>query len=161
MSYTPLKNGRPQIVISSLLFSCAAVAVIFYALEIGHEFVLQIIAVLTAAAAISVTARYGLMTFTYTLDKDGFKVIRTHMITRHSKTVCSISYESAVAVIPKAPMKEIRGKYGKIIKRHNYCVNMFPETAYYYIFDFGDNLHIIEFEANSAFYDMVKLFTNN
>jgi len=161
VSYTPLKNNKPPIVISLLLFLCAAAAIIFYALRIGHDFILQIIAVITSAAAISVTARYGLTTFTYTLDKDGFRVIRTHMITGNSKTVCSISFEAAVSVIPKAPMKEIRNKYGKIMKRYNYRVNMFPETQYYYIFDFGGSLHIIEFEANSAFLDMVKLFTNN
>jgi|GEM_PF-2947262 len=164
MSYTPLKNNRPPIVISVLLFLCAASSVIFFALNIGIVLILQLIIVITVTAAGFITARYGMSGYTYILERDlsldriqRLKVIKTFGMRR--TTVCSIPLTTAVAVIPKVPMSEIRAKYGRINRRFNYNTNMFPEKSYYYIFDYnGDGkIDIIEFEANAEFYDTLKL----
>jgi len=164
MSYTPPKNNRPPIVISILLFLCAASSVIFYSLNIGIVLILQLIIVIAVSAAGFITARYGLSSYTYIIERDlsldrvqRFKIIKTQANRR--RIICDISLTTAIAVIPKAPMAEIHAKYGRINRKFNYNVNMFPESSYYYIFDYnGDGkTDIIEFEGNEDFSELLKL----
>jgi hypothetical protein len=83
------------------------------------------------------------------------------MLDKTAKVVCNVSFSTPAKVIKKAPMKEIKKKYGKISRKFNYCVNMFPDTPYYYIFEIEDTLNIIEFEASDEFLSIIKMFTNN
>lgn len=156
MTYTPLKKNKPSIVISLILFICAGVCLIFDGLGIGYSLILQLITVITAVAAIFITARYTLSNFTYKLTRfddiersPSFAVIKSQGT--KNKQVCNLSLLTAIAVVPKAPLKEIEYKYGKITRRFNYCVNMFPEKSYYYIFEFNGSISTIEFESNSDF----------
>ena len=160
MSFTPLKNNRPPIVISILLFLCAASSVIFSVLNIGITLILQVITVITGCLAGFITARYGLSSYTYIIEgNQRLKIIKTLGIRR--QTICDIPLTTAIAVIPKAPMSEIHAKYGRINRKFNYNANMFPESSYYYIFDYlGDGkTDIIEFESNKDFYNLLKLMT--
>lgn len=161
MTYTPLKKDKSSIVISLILFLCAAVSVIFDALGVGYSLILQLITVVTAVSAIFITARYTLTGFTYKLTSDddldrlpGFIVVKTQG--NQKKTVVNLSIENAIAIVPKSPIKNIVKRYGKLIRRLNYCVNMFPDASYFYIFEYNGGINIIEFESSPEFLETFK-----
>lgn len=158
MTYIPLKKGKPPLVISSILFLCTIISLVFFALDIGERMILYLMILIFAGEALSISLRYILSGFVYTLDEStGFTVTRTQGTKRI--TVCNLplSSDTAVAVIPKIPLKEIKNKYGKIIRRFNYCANMFPDESYLYIYEVSGGINVIEIEANTDFYQMFKL----
>lgn len=161
MTYIPLKKDKSPLVISLILFLCAAVCLTFFAINIGNRVILQLIMAVTAMASVVITTRYTLSGFVYILNNSvdldkspGFKVIRTQGMKKIN--VCNLSLDTAVAIIPKIPLKEIKNKYGKILRRFNYCVNMFPDESYIYIYEVNGGINIIEIELNTDFYQMFK-----
>jgi len=159
--YTPKRRNKAAVIISLLLFICTAAALCFGVLGIGNRLVLQIIGTISLTAGIFITGRYSLCEFKYVLNPTNteFSIIKKQG--GKSKTMCNISLETGIAIVPKLKVSELEKIYGTIKRRFNYCVNIFPIDSYYYVFKFNDGTHVIEFEPDedfvNAFIKYIKL----
>ena len=154
--YTPGRRNKAAFIISLILFICTAAALCFGALGIGHRLVLQLVGTITLTSGVFITGRYSLCDFKYVLSPSelmplavDFSIVKKHL--GKSKTVCNLSLETGIAVIPKLKVSELEKTYGTITRRFNYCVNIFPINSYYYIFKFNGGMHVIEFEPDEDF----------
>lgn len=161
-TYTPVRKdkGRNALIISSLLYICAAVSWGAAIFDIGYRMISQVAAAVSLVIGIFISARYSLTDFKYMIqcsesvygeNTADFTVIKIQG--KKSKTVCRLSLETAVAVIPKIKLSALEAKYGAIERKFNYRVNLFANDneIYYYIFEFNGKYSVIEFEADKAF----------
>ena len=160
-SYTPASKNKKALILTFLLFFCAAIC-LFAGQNLPYRGVWQFIGLGCLVLAIQITSRYLLTAFRYSLSPlDGLDEANDFTVERiqgnHTKVVANVSLYTHVALLPRQPMAELDKKVGKIGRLFNFCPTLFPDGAWVYVFEFNGEQHALLFEPDDEFLRQLRL----
>ena len=153
MKYTPYSDTRIIKIIVLLLTLCSLI-LIGCSLAIGgiSSEVMKTIAVIPFSAAVMVSIRFGICSYTYILDD--FEFIVLQRIGKKTRTVCRLYYTDVTEVMRFSEAKDkIKGR-----NKYNYRVKILPYSSYCLFYELGNEDGVVLFEPNENFVKVLKFY---
>ena len=155
--YKPSRENKANIVIPVILILCALIAIVFSQIKASYfPALLQLIAVCCAAAAVQIISRYSLSSFVYEINEEEKTLEIIRLQSKKRTAVCSVALASVKEIVKKQKDFSVKDKYGKDIRALNFCVNMFPQNAYYLIVSSDSGKFALQIEANQEFLSLIS-----
>lgn len=155
--YTPKKIIRNAAFLSGVcIFAAASLLIISFFIQ-SYRTIYQVSYTLLALAAIQLTARYVLSSYTFVLDDVNFIIIKVSG--KRATQICNINLRESIEIIEvpkKKPFADVEKKHGKIAVRRNFSQNMMAEKEYACIFGYNGKTSAIVFDADIYFIGEMK-----
>ncbi len=135
-TFKPKRENRAHIVIPTILILISFVCVI--ASQTGTLLppsLMQFVAVLAIAVAIHTITRFSMTSFVYEANDETKILSISKVMGRKSALAAAIDYNDIISIDKKEKGYDPKKKYGKAYKVHNFCLNIYPQNAYYLICD--------------------------
>lgn len=153
MKYTPYSDTKSIKFIVLLLTLCSLI-LIGCSLAIGgiSSEVMKTVAVIPFSAAVIVSIRFGICSYTYILDD--FEFIVLQRVGKKTRTVCRLYYTDIAEVMRFSEAKDkIKGRI-----RYNYRVKILPQRSYCLFYELGNENGVILFEPNDVFVNELEKY---
>lgn len=153
MKYTPYSDTKSIKFIVLLLTLCSLILIgCSLAISGISSEVMKTVAVIPFSAAVMVSIRFGVCSYTYILDDFEFIVIQR--FGKKTRTVCRLYYTDVTEVMRFSEAKDkIKGRI-----RYNYRVKILPQRSYCLFYELGNENGVILFEPNDVFVNELEKY---
>ena len=152
MIYRPKRIKKTHIVLPLVLIIGGIICLGFsYADFVFMPSILQILGFVCFTAAIILIGRFSVIEYEYEIGKENFRV--TKIQGKKYVDVAFLSLDCLSAVHPKTKGFSIKDKIPQKIRLIQNCsVNIFPEAAFYLVFDTEDGIFVLQVELCEEMY---------
>ena len=154
MINTPTQKDKKATLVSCTVFVLSLALALCAGLVLpSYKSILQFSGFALFIIATQMLVRYTLSSFSYeisfTEEENSLIVVKKYSV---RKTVeCNLDVSTGEDVIKLERGQSLPDELKKNRKVYNYCVSMFPDVKYAYLFEFNENEYVIYLECDEAF----------
>lgn len=148
----PERNVRQVKLLLFLSVIVTALVFLVSTLVPNYSSLIQFCGFLVLVISIWLNVRFSLTEYEYAVGNGDFAVIR--IIGNRRETVCNLSLETAIDIIPKRDYYHLPSSERAIIK-YSLTQNMIADS-YVFLCEFNGKKTMVEFEPNAEFVSIIK-----